>query len=1183
MNKLLVLIGLVLLVSVQTVYAKVPPPGTGSADVKANIVFLLDISGSMGSNVPTVYEEIYHLAIDSDGYHWCLVYDQHEVRKIDISDRDDIKLVGKFGRDGNNGVADDTLDNPKRIIIRKDPHDGDKEKVYISDYGSHRVNKYKMIDGLVPLSFEKSFSVREPGALEVDSKGNIYVFSEEAQRVIKLDKDGVELARWDPTPGPGNEDGAVSLSIYEGPKQPPAENDDFVYSVGSDSPTDPFDYRVRKHDLDGNLILSKITIWDHQADLVVTDDGVYKVSSYPVRHDYSSRKSRHRKLTKLSHELEFLGHVGCFSRAASTRCWRDVRSIAEDPSTGNVVLGDHMHDEVKVYTPAMTYVESIPHYRSNRMDAAKKVMKAIVSENDLVRGANFGMITWADASTTKVEVPVAVDGAQDIYDYMDLSGCRCPGGSTKLDLGMIEARNYLRGPTTPIDASAGCQKTFLIVISDGEWGSNPENVAKDLLNANGIKSFIIGIYTGGNANYVTMAKAGGTYPDSPLYTNNWEHLYATLASYIRQSISSRLTFTTPFIMPSVTGDDHIFQSTFTYMPEHQWEGKLEKWKIKEDGDIGNMVWEAGTLLNARSPSDRKIWTIGSGLPTGLNNFTLSQKTALQPLMWDSSGKNPTDAQVENLINFVRGFDAFDEDGDSAINDKRWMLADIYHSQIAVVGPPVAETSDEAADSHTEAYYRHKKGYKTFKELHAKRQATVYAGANDGMLHAFDSKTGRELWAFIPPAMLPRFHEMEPTRPNTSVAIYGVDGSPVVRDVFYQNKWITMLIAGMGQGAKSYFALDVSYRDAPKFLFAFGNNPVDEEVYHWSSTGSKTTYEYISGVPADYDYSKLGDAVSIPTIVLAKTSGAKKYVAAIGAGFNAGVNPEYASAIYVIDIGNEGKVIQRLDLPDNPGGYANALPTQLTAITPDTTGVADYSGAMLYAVDLETKEHKLNLTDRGPAVSVAHLFDGDGTISNGRSNHFAVTPSIGTDGKLWIYFATGDQLDLHRMTPPTQNRIYGIRDSNFPEFRKVPMDVTSNLKNVTGAGSLCPTAADSGWYKNLSTNEKVTGKIAVHNEVLYVSRYTPNNLQICYPGNNLLSEIGFGCGKTQKDTELGAGILTGAVVFKDKIYIGVSGATGNTGGSPASGYKQHGNIIVGRPAYASDNEGAVTRESWREIY
>ena len=40
-------------------------------------------------------------------------------------------------------------------------------------------------------------------------------------------------------------------------------------------------------------------------------------------------------------------------------------------------------------------------------------------------------------------------------------------------------------------------------------------------------------------------------------------------------------------------------------------------------------------------------------------------------------------------------------------------------------------------------------YFDFKNLHAKRQAVVYIGGNDGMLHAFDATNGEEMWALCP--------------------------------------------------------------------------------------------------------------------------------------------------------------------------------------------------------------------------------------------------------------------------------------------------------------------------------------------------------------------------------------------------------------------------------------------------
>ena len=41
---------------------------------------------------------------------------------------------------------------------------------------------------------------------------------------------------------------------------------------------------------------------------------------------------------------------------------------------------------------------------------------------------------------------------------------------------------------------------------------------------------------------------------------------------------------------------------------------------------------------------------------------------------------------DKLINFIRGIDSYDEDGDSNTTETRHKLADIYHANINIVGP-----------------------------------------------------------------------------------------------------------------------------------------------------------------------------------------------------------------------------------------------------------------------------------------------------------------------------------------------------------------------------------------------------------------------------------------------------------------------------------------------------------------
>ena len=51
------------------------------------------------------------------------------------------------------------------------------------------------------------------------------------------------------------------------------------------------------------------------------------------------------------------------------------------------------------------------------------------------------------------------------------------------------------------------------------------------------------------------------------------------------------------------------------------------------------------------------------------------------------------------------------------------------------------------------------GYDTFKNTAGGRLGVVYVGANDGMLHAFRTDTGEELWAYVPSAVLPNLYKL----------------------------------------------------------------------------------------------------------------------------------------------------------------------------------------------------------------------------------------------------------------------------------------------------------------------------------------------------------------------------------------------------------------------------------------
>ncbi|MDR1850453.1 MAG: hypothetical protein LBQ75_10475 [Zoogloeaceae bacterium] len=99
-----------------------------------------------------------------------------------------------------------------------------------------------------------------------------------------------------------------------------------------------------------------------------------------------------------------------------------------------------------------------------------------------------------------------------------------------------------------------------------------------------------------------------------------------------------------------------------------------------------------------------------------------------------------------------------------------------------------------------------------------RPTTIFAAANDGMLHAFAGGAeaeggGRERFAYVPGAVHRELAEL--TKPGYAHQYY-VDGTPWVGDILLEDKWRSVLVGSTGRAnipvggaiSGSYFALDV---------------------------------------------------------------------------------------------------------------------------------------------------------------------------------------------------------------------------------------------------------------------------------------------------------------------------------------------------------------------------------------
>jgi type IV pilus assembly protein PilY1 len=186
---------------------------------------------------------------------------------------------------------------------------------------------------------------------------------------------------------------------------------------------------------------------------------------------------------------------------------------------------------------------------------------------------------------------------------------------------------------------------------------------------------------------------------------------------------------------------------------------------------------------------------------------------------------------------------------------RAYLGDIYHSEMVVVDKPNAESAFVGANQ--EAYWRSINGYKAWAEGIV-RDSVIYVGANDGMLHAFSVKDGIELWGFIPPFIGARLPEMVNANLNRTTtpmggsnAIYGVDGSPVVHDMYFikpgtnGKAWYTILMIPYGRGGEGFSVLDVTDPKSPEHLYSIYNDYILKKVHFVDHKGEFDEWDYIA--------------------------------------------------------------------------------------------------------------------------------------------------------------------------------------------------------------------------------------------------------------------------------------------------------------------------------------------------
>lgn len=401
----------------------------------------------------------------------------------------------------------------------------------------------------------------------------------------------------------------------------------------------------------------------------------------------------------------------------------------------------------------------------------------------------------------------------------------------------------------------------------------------------------------------------------------------------------------------VAGDNFAFVANYR---TQKWDGNLEARTIDLTTGIfsDTAVWSAQELLDARvaaSTDTRNIFTItsaGVGMRPFLPaSFSAAEKTlyftstAAVPLTqaggW--SAADAAQATPDNLINYLRGQTQHESRGVNTFRlwrDREHVLGDIIHGKPVYVKKPPFNYSENA--------------YQAFKTAQSGRQGAVYVAANDGMMHAFNSDTGQELWAYVPSFSWPKMKVLADAD-YANRHTYSTDGAPTLSDIYTGTAWKTILVAGMSGGGNGYYALDVTTPGSPTILWefkdpnmglSFGNPIVGKRADGTWIVAFTSGYNNADGVGRLYivraDNGTLLDTISTGVGSAATPSNLGKISAWVDDGLNDNTiqriyGGDMLGNVWRFDINNilppAGKDAFKLATLQGPGAYVQPITTK----------------------------------------------------------------------------------------------------------------------------------------------------------------------------------------------------------------------------------------------------------------